>query len=297
MRVSMMKAVTLLCVVLAGAAACGEENTQTPDEPRVVTRTVVETVEAPEENEPTTQSSDTSDDPSEEAAPEETLDLQYQYINSGDYEGAYGLFTDDSKQAVSLEQYTAYFEATAPYQITDYSTPSVQVDGDSAYLDVALTVSTGTAGIQQYQRTQQMLLTDEGWEVVMRGEQIHSFTSATQTPAQAQPEDDSDSASGSGSESSDGSNVIVRVTGDEAFSGNYGTLESSRSVDGVAPAEYPVEVDTGFFSMDSVSVVMQKNGAGSGELGVEIVADGEVVRETSTTAEYGVVDANWSPAE
>lgn len=65
----------------------------------------------------------------------------------------------------------------------------------------------------------------------------------------------------------------------------------------MVPAEYPVEIDTGFFSMDSVTAVMQKNGADSSELRVQIVVDGEVVEETSTTAEYGVAQVSWTPGE
>lgn len=280
----------LLCFASVGTIACGTgESGEAEEEPRVITRTVTETVAQPEEAAP----SESND--SESASPEETLELQYQYINSGEYEQAYELFTDDSKAVVSLEQYEAYFEATAPYEMVDYSFLSIQEDRETASVDAAFTVSTGTAGVQQYQRTQQMSLTDEGWRVVMRDEQIESFTSATQAPEQVE-ESDTQQTEDSGDEGGT-SNVLVRVTGNESFSGNYGTLESSRSVDGVAPAEYPVEVDTGFFSMDSVTAVMQKNGAGSGELGVEIVVDGEVVRETSTTAEYGVVDVSWSPSE
>ena len=285
-----IKVLVLLCFMSMGMVACGTtESGQVEEEPRVITRTVTETVAQPEEAAPS------EEDSSEQASPEETLELQYQYINSGEYEQAYELFTDDSKAAVTLEQYEAYFEATAPYEITDYSFPSVQVDGDTGSVEAAVTVSTGTAGVQQYPITQQMSLTNEGWRVVMRDEQIESFTSALQSPEQMEQSEEQQTEDSSDESST--SNVIVRVTGSESFSGNYGTLESSRSVDGVAPAEYPVEVDTGFFSMDSVSAVMQKNGAGSGELGVQIVVDGEVVKETSTTAEYGVAQVSWSPSE
>jgi hypothetical protein len=56
-------------------------------------------------------------------------------------------------------------------------------------------------------------------------------------------------------------------------------------------------LDTGMFLADSVSALMQKTGAGEGELGVQIVVDGEVVEDSYTTAEYGIVQTNWSPAE
>ncbi len=92
--------------------------------------------------------------------------------------------------------------------------------------------------------------------------------------------------------------IIVRVTGDEGieFSGSYGELEGSQSVDGVTPQEYEVPIDTGIASIDSVVAVMQKDSA-AGELTVQIVRNGEVVAERSTTAEYGLVDLAWSPSD
>lgn len=95
------------------------------------------------------------------------------------------------------------------------------------------------------------------------------------------------------------STVVVRVEGDQGlpFSGSYGNLDTQRSVDGAVPAEYEVDVDTGFMSMDSVTATMQKNQQGPGELLVEIVVDGETVKESNTTAEFGVVTVNWTASE
>ncbi len=39
-----------------------------------------------------------------------------------------------------------------------------------------------------------------------------------------------------------------------------------------------------------------QNADGAGELRVEVVVDGEVVKESSTTAQYGVVSVNYAPA-
>lgn len=50
-------------------------------------------------------------------------------------------------------------------------------------------------------------------------------------------------------------------------------------------------------SFDAVTAVMQKNSAGPWELSVEIVANGEVVQQTSTTAEYGVATLTWNGVE
>jgi hypothetical protein len=93
--------------------------------------------------------------------------------------------------------------------------------------------------------------------------------------------------------------AVIRVTGTrgEPFSGSYGNIDTTRTVDGSTPAEFEQKVDTGFLSMDSVSATFQKMGGGNGKLGVQIVVDGEVVKQANTTAEYGVVSAVWSPAE
>lgn len=113
---------------------------------------------------------------SAQTPPEEVLALQYQYLNMGDYEAAYDLFTEQSKQLVSPEQYRAYFENAGYYEITNYSFPSVQIEGDTVTLVADLSVSSGIAGDEQYQRTQQLALEELGWRVVMRDEQVALFT-------------------------------------------------------------------------------------------------------------------------
>lgn len=114
--------------------------------------------------------------------------------------------------------------------------------------------------------------------------------------AEEAPEQDAEPAPAA---AEDVSNVVVRVGGTEgvAFSSNYGNIDSDRSVEGTVPAEYEVEADTGAFSFDNVSAFFSKAGEGQGELTVQIVADGEVVNESNTTAPYGTVSANWSPSD
>ena len=93
--------------------------------------------------------------------------------------------------------------------------------------------------------------------------------------------------------------VVVRVTGfkGEPFSANYGTLDSSRSVDGVAPMDYEVRVRTGPLLGDSVSATAWKTTGDSKELKVQIVDNGKVVKESSTTEDYGAAYVRWSPNE
>ena len=93
--------------------------------------------------------------------------------------------------------------------------------------------------------------------------------------------------------------VVARVSGTEGlkFSGNIGTLDEGRSVDGVVPAEYPVKgFDTSDLSTDTVSLVMQKKGR-QGEMVCEILVGGKVVKSSTTTAAYGTCDVAWSPME
>lgn len=224
-----------------------------------------------------------------ERSPSETLRAQYDYMGSGQYEEAYYMLAEQSQRLVSLEQYVGYFPSS--YEVTEYSVTSEQINGNTATVQADLVVSDSQRGVQRYPIIQEFVLVDGEWKVILRDGQVETF-SAVQTPEQSPPEDEpSEEPAVSSSE------VVVRVTGSGAFSGNYGTLETSRTVDGVAPAEYAVEdLDTGAFSFDSVSAVMQKTGAGTNELGVQIVVDGEVVQESSTSAEYGVAQVNWSPS-
>lgn len=234
-----------------------------------------------------------SEEPSEntpELSPSETLEAQYDYMGSGQYEDAYYMLAEQSQRLVSLEQYVGFFPSS--YEVSEYSVNSEQIDGDTATVQADLVVSDSQRGVQRYPITQEFVLVDGEWKVILRDEQIETFA-AVQTPEQNPPEGEP-----SGEPAVSGSDVVVRVTGSGAFSGNYGTLETSRSVDGVAPAEYAVEdLDTGAFSFDSVTAVMQKTGAGTNELGVQIVVDGEVVQESYTSAEYGVAQVSWGPSD
>jgi hypothetical protein len=93
--------------------------------------------------------------------------------------------------------------------------------------------------------------------------------------------------------------VIVRLAGSrgEPFSANYGNLLSSRTVDGVAPADYEVQVLADPLSGDYVSATAWKTTGSSKELRMQIVDNGRVVKEGSTTEDYGPVTLRWSPGE
>lgn len=166
MRMLSLRAMVLLFLVTLGAVACGSEpRVEADEETRVVERTVTQTVAVTQPATPE-ETTDTAEERAPaEASPEDVLALQYQHINAGRYQEAYSLFTEQSRQLVSLAEYRAYFESVAPYEIDAYSFPSVQVQGDTATIEAAITASTGPTGTEQYQRTQQMVRSDEDWRV------------------------------------------------------------------------------------------------------------------------------------
>ena len=299
------------------ASSCSDEQggsggEDASPETREVTRTVT-VAEAPREgNPPTSRPEREAPAPSAEQAPveaavaeespEDVLDLQYRLINAGDYEGAYALFAERSKALVSPDQYRAYFESNAPYSITDYSFPSAVAQGDSATVEAALTVSSAS-GSESYQRAQELVREGGAWRAVMRDEQASAFvtggaSSGAGESAQYDPEPSPERRAASEPADEEIGEVSVRVTGDSGinFSGDIGTLDGSRTIEGTTPQEFAVDVDTGTFAFDSVSALAQ-NSDGSGDLIVQIVRDGEVVKEQSTTAQYGVASVTWSPSE
>jgi hypothetical protein len=130
----------------------------------------------------------------QEQPPEDVLTLQYEYINSGDFEEAYQLFAQQSRREVSLAQYKAFFEDNAPYSVTDYSLVPVRVRGDSASVDAAFTV-TSASGVERLERTQEFVCERGEWRVVMRPEQVAVFTvTDDQTEAESAPEPESEAA-------------------------------------------------------------------------------------------------------
>ncbi len=95
--------------------------------------------------------------------------------------------------------------------------------------------------------------------------------------------------------------VVVRISGTEgtAYAGTYGNLEQEGVPEtiedtlGDEPTEYEVEIAGGV--SDGVSAFFEKTEPGSGELEAEILADGEVIAESITYAEFGSVIVDWFP--
>jgi micrococcal nuclease len=154
--------------------------------------------------------------------PEEVLASQYEHVNAGAYGAAYELFDDQSQRAISLGEYRAYFASVAPYEITEYSFPSVQTQGDEASVVVDLDVSS-SEGEDAYRVTQRLVREGGSWRVVMRDEQAASFAEASSFPesASASP----GAASGETSEDYDATVTVSRVVDGD-------TIEISPAVDG-----------------------------------------------------------------
>jgi hypothetical protein len=93
--------------------------------------------------------------------------------------------------------------------------------------------------------------------------------------------------------------VTVRVAGrtGQPFGANFGNLSSGRSVEGRVPADYEVRVSTDPSSGDYVSATAWKTTGDSNELRVQLLDEGKVIKESSTTSDYGVVAVRWSPGE
>ena len=176
--------VALAAAFLVGCSSNETEDKKkrgsTSEETRFVTQlvTVEQTVE---------ETTVVSEEPcvSQEQPPDDVLALQYEYINSGDFQEAYALFAEQSRREVSLAQYRAFFEDNAPYSITDYSFSPARVRGDSASVDAEFT-ATSAAGVERLERTQEFVCEGEDWRVVMRPEQVVAFT-ATDDDADAEP--------------------------------------------------------------------------------------------------------------
>ncbi len=90
--------------------------------------------------------------------------------------------------------------------------------------------------------------------------------------------------------------AIIEITGNAPYLCTVGLIDSSRTVEGRAPATYKLKVVPGGTSLDTVMAVCQQTGAG-GPLGVRILYDGELKAQEQTNARLGTVAVSWSPVE
>ena len=255
-----------------------EQGSQQNERTKVIERTVVKTVEVPkktadERQPPTTQKEQASKEP----APEETLALQYKYLNEGNYGAAYSLFTEQSKQLISLEQYRAWFENAGNYQITNFSFPTVQVADNTATVLADLTAISDATGGDQYQRTQEMQLENGSWRVVIRGEQVELFagTGPTQTPETQQSEDATPKQ------------VTVEISSDvpvdvSIVDDNF-DVSITEEITGSETYQFELAADSGLLVDASSEDFM------SGNISIAVYEDGELVSEDNSSEGYAQV--------
>lgn len=322
-----------MAILLAG---CGgqEQAGQEGQSPSPQDTTVEQAADSPEQTEATETTveaiSETTEESnaSQERPPEDVLALQYEYINRGDFDSAYSLFAEQSRQEVSLEQYRAFFETNAPYSLSDYSFSSTQTQDDSATVEAEFTANSA-AGAEQLQRTQRFVRENGEWRVVMRPEQIAAFT-ATSDPANSVPsgeeaspaEEQADTAEKGTPKAESGqkgkapsearaareattSEIVLRISGTAGvpYRGSFGGIASSRSgrqdVEGTigqGQNEYRLSDIMGDMQVRDVSAPISKAGPNvEGDLRVQILYQGEVVEENLATGTAGFAPVSWSP--
>ncbi|MBC7118875.1 MAG: hypothetical protein H5T36_00310 [Methanobacteriaceae archaeon] len=91
----------------------------------------------------------------------------------------------------------------------------------------------------------------------------------------------------SGCIGSEASKVQVKVDYPGYWEGSYADDSGSQSISGTGSKTYDLPGDTTF-----VSVTAQKMDESSDKLTVQILKDGQVVAEKSTTAPYGIADVS-----
>jgi micrococcal nuclease len=165
------------------------------------------------------------------------LASQYRHITSGDYEAAYDLFDDGSRELVSLEEYSAFFESASPYEIANYSFPSVRVQRDEASVVADLAVSSSD-GEESYEVTQELVREDGNWRVVMRNEQVASFAAAGGTSGGSSA---SASASATAEPPASGRDYAEAVTVSRVVDGD--TIEVSPAIDSITDVRL-IDIDT-----------------------------------------------------
>jgi hypothetical protein len=110
--------------------------------------------------------------------PEEIFALQMEYFNMAAYEQAYELLAQESKARVSEQTFVSKNEQIDKQDrvaFIKYSFPTVSVEGDRATMQTVRTYSTDSKGEAQERITQEAVLEDEGWRIVMRDEQYEFY--------------------------------------------------------------------------------------------------------------------------
>jgi hypothetical protein len=71
--------------------------------------------------------------------------------------------------------------------VRDYAFPSVEVEGDRATVERVITATDLDGADIQDKATQELVLEDEGWRIVMREQQVRLFTEGAPESTTASP--------------------------------------------------------------------------------------------------------------
>lgn len=127
---------------------------------------------------------------------------------------------------------------------------------------------------------------NSGEEAAASGNTETETAIQTQAPAQTQTATPTQTQT----EASSSDQYHVRVTYSGEWSGSVGAGSTTRSIDGMGTTVIDIQEQ----DPSMVSATIQKSDAGSGTLTVEIIQGSEVVKQTSTSAEYGVASVSYS---
>ena len=96
------------------------------------------------------------------------------------------------------------------------------------------------------------------------------------------------------------SNIILRVSGTEGveYEGTYSTREESHTVEGIVGSE-PTDYDANVKGVDKANfvAVFRKTQPSEGVLRGRLVADGQVIADSATSAQLGEVTLKWPSQE
>jgi hypothetical protein len=255
--------------LLVGLAGCSADSTTTSDadaspntdsaqtttEPETQTGTEADT---PTETESETPTETESGTPTETDTPTPQASYQVKVQYDGEWTGS--IAGDGSSRSVDGEGTETFDVKGDPFIVS--ANAQKQDDGS------------GTLTIQIL----------EGGELV-----AEQTTSAAYGVAQITSEDGIQSSGGDTSNSASEGAFEVRVVYSGQWQGSISVGGSARSVEGSGDETIPLDGNPSVISANA-----QKNAADSEELTVQILKDGEVVKETSTTAEYGVAQVSYS---
>jgi hypothetical protein len=110
--------------------------------------------------------------------PEEIHALQLEYYNMREYERDFALYAQESKEQVSEQVYVSKNrqdnQESGGYSYTQYSFPSVKIEGSRATMQIVRTWESPDDEGQE-RVTREAVLEDEGWRIMMTDGQYEFY--------------------------------------------------------------------------------------------------------------------------